>query len=80
MIPNMDGFANRLLKNWNMLSTFQMPLIYILSKNKTFTSCLLMDHQQQWAVGLGDGAGQLKVPGRHINFAHGRAGAGCACS
>ena len=27
MIPNMNRFVNRLLKNWTMLRTFQMPLV-----------------------------------------------------
>ena len=27
MIPNMNGFDNRLLKNWTVLRTFQMPLV-----------------------------------------------------
>ena len=31
-------------------------------------------------VGLGNGAGQLPVPGRPTTLAYGRAGACCACS
>ena len=27
IVPNMHGFVNRLLKNWTMLHTFQMPLV-----------------------------------------------------
>ena len=29
MLQNMNGFVNRLLKNWTMLCTFQMPLVNI---------------------------------------------------
>ena len=35
---------------------------------------------QAWVVGLGDGAGQLLVPGYHATFAYSRARACCACS
>ena len=28
MIPNMNGFVNRLLRYWTVLSTFQMPLVF----------------------------------------------------
>ena len=31
MVSNMNGFINRLLKNWTMLHTFQMPLVLSFS-------------------------------------------------
>ena len=31
LLPNMNGFVNRLLKNWTMLRTFQMPLVLSFS-------------------------------------------------
>ena len=33
MVPNMNGFVNRLLKNRTMLRTFQMPLVVYKFKN-----------------------------------------------
>ena len=38
MIPNINGFVNRLLRYWTVLTTFQMPLVQAGSgKNKQIT-------------------------------------------
>ena len=48
MMPNMNGFVNRLLRYWTVLSTFQMPLVEtrIKIRRKILLYVLFLKHNQ----------------------------------